>query len=213
MEPLNEELERLKNEHDALVDKLNSFITNLHSLNNKRETAETKEEYDSLGNEINYIKKIRNKIYKRLNLLIEKYNLICPPVSSDGEIELRMYHDPFSNDIDSYYDILLCGSKTRVGYITYRGYHTDDFCGDVGYGIEEEYRGNGYACKAMRLLGDILKRHNIDDFWVSAYNDNIPSIKSIIKYGGEPINKGEYFTCFCAKTYLIEKDNTDKKTI
>ena len=40
MEPLNEELERLKNEHDILVDELNPLITKLHSLNSKRDLVE-----------------------------------------------------------------------------------------------------------------------------------------------------------------------------
>ena len=85
------------------------------------------------------------------------------------------------------YTILLKGTDTIVGDISYRGYHESKFLADIGFTINPEYRGNGYAHEALCLLSDILYDNNIKDFWITAFKDNYPSIKTIKKYGAEEL--------------------------
>lgn len=76
-------------------------------------------------------------------------------------------------------------NEKRVGEIEFRGYHTDKYCGDVGYYIDYLYRGNNYAYYALSLLGDTLRIKNYEDFWISSKFCNYPSISTIRKYGGK----------------------------
>lgn len=67
-----------------------------------------------------------------------------------------------------------------VGHIVYR-YGTDDqlkYSGHIGYTIDEEFRGHGYAYKALEeLLGLIEKKEVI----ITCDLDNIASRKTIEK--------------------------------
>lgn len=111
--------------------------------------------------------------------------------------------------VNGYYFICLHGKSEKIGTINYIAYHAS-YIGDVGLSIREDYRGNGYGYEALCLLGEILYKNNISDFWVAIYKDNIPSIRNVEKYGGIPFKEERgivYYECktFCRKDKNIEK--------
>lgn len=69
-------------------------------------------------------------------------------------------------------------SDTVVGQISARIGYTDDlvkYAGQVGYGVDEAYRGHRYAAKGCRLIKEIFKSHGMDVVWITANPDNWPS--------------------------------------
>ncbi len=82
---------------------------------------------------------------------------------------------PWDYDI---YDIIV--DHQLVGRIVYR-YGTDEqlkYSGHVGYTIEPEYRGHGYAYQALNELFDLIDKKEII---ISCDLDNIASYKTIEK--------------------------------
>lgn len=119
------------------------------------------------------------------------------PARTDGVIDIigservRKHYEPLDKE---YYFIALHDGQI-IGHISYRGLHSSNY-GDIGYEIDEEYRGNGLAYRALCLLGEILLENGINEAWIAAEGDNIASIKTIEKYGGTHIgesldNKGK----------------------
>lgn len=115
------------------------------------------------------------------------------PSRTDGVIDIigsekvKKHYDELDNE---YYFIALHNGQF-IGCIEYRGLHSSDF-GDIGYKIDEEYRGNGYAFRALSLLGDILLENGLEETWIAALASNLPSTRTIEKYGGTPIKSYPY---------------------
>lgn len=55
--------------------------------------------------------------------------------------------------------------------------------GNIGYEIDEEYRGHNYAYEATKLVIEIAKMHNMSRLYFSCDSNNIASIKTIEKLG------------------------------
>lgn len=104
---------------------------------------------------------------RRINLFCENY------FSIDGEeIELRLIDTFYGNENElPYYwwNIVLKSSKENIGKISLRighNYHSY-YNGNIGYEIDEEYRGNHYAYKACRMLLPVAKHHGMDHLFMS----------------------------------------------
>ena len=76
----------------------------------------------------------------------------------DGEIQLRLERtaegNPEKNWVPAYYFGICLADGTRIGQCDLRIGHNDRLYigGNIGYGIDEGYRGHHYAAKACRLL-------------------------------------------------------------
>ncbi len=126
-------------------------------------------------------------------------------IASSDELDIKR----FGNNIEAMYDIYLKDQGIKVGHIDYRGYHISNITGDIGYVIDCRFNGHNYAYKALCLLSDYLNRNNINDFYISVFSDNIPSIKTIEKYGGVIIRKDNRISTYQCITKQI---NIEKKT-
>lgn len=124
------------------------------------------------------------KIEEKLQFVQQEIFNYTKPSISDGVIDLIKV----SNNKDIYM-IKLSETNQVVGRIEYRGYHYNLMLGDIGYEIYEVFRGNNYAYKALCLLGEMLSQDGIDDFWITAYDDNKASMKIISNYNGEFVEK------------------------
>ena len=83
-----------------------------------------------------------------------------------------------------YYDIVLDGSNIVVGKIDLRIGMNDYlyYLGQVGYFINEEYRGHNYSYKACKVLFDIAKqKYRMSDLIITCSPDNIASFKTLKK--------------------------------
>lgn len=61
--------------------------------------------------------------------------------------------------------------------------------GHLSYGIAQEYRGNGYAAKACRLIVPVALAHGFDRIFIGSHCNNIASAKTIQKLGANPLTK------------------------
>jgi predicted acetyltransferase len=111
------------------------------------------------------------------SLPIEFNDFIDLPELSDGEIQLvctaKTPADPVKNWLPSY-DFLICKGSEKVGNINLRiGYGGGPFnsnCyygGQIGYGVDEEYRGKGFAGRACKLLEPVAKAHGMTKLLVA----------------------------------------------
>ena len=103
------------------------------------------------------------------------------------------------------FNIYLHDTDTVIGYIEYRGYHIRPTLGDIGYEIQEEYRGKNYGYEALSMLGDILNKEGIEDFYIATTANNIPSKKIIERYDGVLFNQEEDILEYICKTKELEK--------
>ena len=91
-----------------------------------------------------------------------------------------------------YYDIYLSNTRTLIGYIVYRDNNMVTKIGNIGYYIEEKYRNNGYAYKALNLINQKLLELEKENIIITTYEENIPSRKIIEKFGGKLKEKDKY---------------------
>lgn len=106
-------------------------------------------------------------------------------ILSDNEIDLIISIKKPANEKLGYvptyhYHIKKHGMNDVIGQIDIRiGHNSNTFYGgNIGYGIEEDYRGNGYASKAVRLLIEVAKKHNMKKVIITCNPDNLASRKT-----------------------------------
>ena len=99
-----------------------------------------------------------------------------------------------------YYDIFV--DSAAVGKISIRigdNFHTY-YNGHIGYKVNEEARGHGYARQACRLVLDVARFHGMSQVYITCAEDNIASYRTIEKLGAELLEicdiPKEYFGWF-----------------
>lgn len=72
------------------------------------------------------------------------------------------------------------GCNLRIGHNarTYVG-------GNIGYHIDEPYRGHRYAAKACKLLFELARRHGMDHMFITCVPDNVASARTCELAGGQ----------------------------
>ena len=88
--------------------------------------------------------------------------------------------------------------------------------GQVGYHINEKYRGHHYALKACRMLFECAKEVGMKELLITCNPDNIPSRKTLEALGGtleEIVKVPEDHFCYqqgdrskCIFTYSLEDE-------
>lgn len=93
--------------------------------------------------------------------------------------------DPPSGRVSAeFYDMVAAG--TVVGTIQLRLGNTDYmrlYDGHVGYRVELDYRGHGYASEALTTLRPIARRHCFRETWITVRPDNVASCRTLDKAG------------------------------
>ena len=99
-----------------------------------------------------------------------------------------------------YYDIFV--DDAPVGKISIRigdNFHTY-YNGHIGYEVNEEARGHGYACQACELVLDVARSHGMSRIYVTCTADNAASYRTIERLGGSLLEicevPKEYFAWF-----------------
>ena len=83
-----------------------------------------------------------------------------------------------------YYDILADG--TPVGKISIRigdNFHAY-YNGHIGYEVDPEFQGHGYARRACELVLDVARFHGMKRLYLTCGEDNAPSWRTIERLGG-----------------------------
>ena len=109
----------------------------------------------------------------------------------DGEIMLQLERtaegNPEKNWVPAYYFGICLPDGTRIGQCDLRIGHNDRLYigGNIGYGIDEAYRGHRYAAKACRLLFRQARKHGLDYVIITCDPDNTASARTCELAGGQ----------------------------
>ena len=110
------------------------------------------------------------------------------PQLSDGGIYLvctaKKPADPDKKLVPAY-DFAICKDGEKIGDINLRIGYTDRlyYGGQIGYGIDEIYRGNGYAVRACQLLQTVAKAHGMKKLLITNDQTNNASRRVCEKLG------------------------------
>jgi tagatose 1,6-diphosphate aldolase len=136
------------------------------------------------------------------------------PFFSDDRIELRLVSKNEADDLKGWvpfyvYHIYEKGGNIPVGYIDLRIGDNENlfYGGHIGYRVLEDYRGNGYAGRACRLIVPLAKAHGKEMIRITCNPENIASRRTIEKLGAKLVEivavpehnimyqEGELFKC------------------
>lgn len=109
---------------------------------------------------------------------------------SNNEIELKLVKTDEADFVKKwvpgyYFDI--CKNDEKIGFLNLRIGYTEGlyYGGQIGYEISSEYRGNGYAVDACRLLIPVMKAHNMEKVLITNAPDNTASQRVCEKLGAK----------------------------
>ena len=110
------------------------------------------------------------------------------PLLTDGRVSLRTEKlapaDPVKRYVPAYHFQILVNGQP-VGRIVLRIGYPDSlfFGGQIGYGVEEPYRGHGYAGAACRLLFPVMRAHGMRSALITNNVENAASRRVCEKIG------------------------------
>lgn len=101
--------------------------------------------------------------------------------------------DPARSWVRALHFAILDGNGTVVGACDLRLGHNRNtyFGGNIGYRVEEPYRGHHYACRACRLLFDLARQEGMAHLVITCRPDNLPSRRTCERLGGELLEIAE----------------------
>ena len=108
----------------------------------------------------------------------------------NGEIQLVLEKtapgDAEKGWVPAYHFAICDPEGNKMGVCDLRLGHNEllYFGGNIGYRVEEPYRGHHYAAKACRLLFGLAKQHEMEYVVITCNPDNIASRKTCEYLGG-----------------------------
>ncbi|MBS5939724.1 GNAT family N-acetyltransferase [Clostridium sp.] len=109
---------------------------------------------------------------------------------TDDDIDLKIEKKVPANEekgrVPSYkYRITLHNMEDTIGAIDIRIGHNENtyYGGNIGYTINEEYRGNSYASKACKIIREVAIVHGMEKLIITCNPDNFPSRRTCEKSG------------------------------
>lgn len=95
--------------------------------------------------------------------------------------------DPAKNWLPAYHFSICVPDGTKTGTCDLRIGHNESvyYGGNIGYRVEEPYRGHHYAGKACLLLFELARRHGMEYVIITCNPDNWPSRKTCEYAGGK----------------------------
>lgn len=115
----------------------------------------------------------------------------------DGEIRLKLERtadaDPVKGWVPAYHFAICDMDGNPMGKCDLRIGHNRMlyYGGNIGYRVEEPYRGHHYAQKACALLFQLAKAHDLGYVIITCRHDNAPSYKTCEALGGELLEIAE----------------------
>jgi len=81
------------------------------------------------------------------------------------------------------YEIRLRSDGRAIGGIGFHGGPDDDGAVEIGYGLAESVRGQGYAAEAVRRMVEFAREQGVTTFLGNTTHDNVPSQQVMLAAG------------------------------
>lgn len=115
------------------------------------------------------------------------FKIFEKPSYTDNEITIVL-NDIYGNEPDEgiiktlSFDIKPYGKDIKMGYIDLRVGDSAYlyYMGNIGYRIEEKYRGHNYASKAVKLVLNQAIKENMKSVIITCSPENMPSYKTLV---------------------------------
>lgn len=155
----------------------------------------------------------REELYLRRRKLQElKEILSSEKIASSDEIDLYEVNVSYATKhykitLHNQFDVIGCIRVTYLRNITYKP-------GNIGYEIDEKYRGHNYTIKALEMLSDTILEKGLIKPILSAYPHNLASNHIIQKFGGNLIaSRKNGFPYNVYEVDLLKKKDKNKLKI
>lgn len=150
-----------------------------------------------------------NELCRKKNKLSEMYKLLSlPKVISTDELDIYVENKGFSHYI---YHLTLHEDIKEIGHIRVTYKECDDKFGNIGYEIKRQYQGCNFALKALELLEDEMIQRGLTKPIITAYPYNLPSIRTIEKFGGVLIREHDNLITY--NKYQVDLLNKRQESI
>ena len=111
----------------------------------------------------------------------------------DGDLELVLLEqypgDPLANRVPAFkFAMRRRGELADIGSVELRVGNTTHlvmYAGHLGYGVNADQRGHGYAARACRLLLPLARSHGLKTLWITCSPDNAASQRTCERLGAE----------------------------
>lgn len=121
----------------------------------------------------------------------QTFQFYNPGELSEGELSLVVeeYYpgDPNIDYVPAYYfQMRHVGTGQKMGHLHLRVGDNAQiyYCGHIGYGVLEKFRGQRLAARACRLVFPLARAHQIHPLWITCNPENIPSRRTCESLGG-----------------------------
>ena len=126
--------------------------------------------------------------------MADNFTFFDPGKLIDDELELVLVEkipvQPEKKYDPSYrFEMRNTTTKELMGYVHLRINYKYNlyYAGNIGYGVDEKYRGHHYAARASKLLFNLARKHGLKEVWLSCNPDNLASRHTIESIGGKLI--------------------------
>ena len=132
----------------------------------------------------------RQRIMEEANRAIVSDTILDTEDLKNDELILKLDRtcsaEPTKQWVPAYYFDICTLDGTKIGHCSLRiGYNNRIYIGgNVGYAIDEAYRGHHYAAKACRLLFRQARKHGMRFLTISCQPSNIASERTMQIAGG-----------------------------
>jgi len=126
---------------------------------------------------------------------IKEFKFLKPGKLTDKDLALVLKSTAPEDKEKGYvpsYSFKMVNSKTReeFGEISLRVGQTENtfYGGNIGYSVEEKFRGHHYAARACILIFRLAKKHKMKKIFITCNPDNIASRRTCELAGGKLID-------------------------
>lgn len=127
---------------------------------------------------------------KRITDLKRKIIITKGPTYTNGKLNLYLDDGSIESE-EEIYKIALVDTENWIGTIRVTHVIYDYLLANIGYELVKEARGNGYMIQALEILRQPLIDKGLSKPVLSVDPENIPSVRTIEKFGGKKINIGD----------------------
>jgi predicted ATPase/predicted acetyltransferase len=127
---------------------------------------------------------VRAQVYRSI---VEEFEFLDCSIDTDDELSLCLV-EKFEGSIERervpayIYDMVHCLTGETMGRINLRVGSTPElkmYRGEIGYSVQESFRGKRYAARSIKLLVKLAQAHGFKELWITCNPDNAASRRTL----------------------------------